>query len=119
MYYKLHQESENPPNQEPTKKYIMILELMKTPRTNSTKLQLPTTFSIKKMEILNKTLNSGKEKLVMPNKKKLPNSKQKMTNTELPLLLLNKLMITKMLFTKLKLTDLKDTLKTNKTKSVD
>lgn len=71
------------------------------------------------METLNKTLSSGKEKSVMPNKKKLPNSNKKMTNTEMLLLLLNKHMITKMLSTKLKLTDLKDTLKTNKTKLVD
>lgn len=68
------------------------------------------------METLNKTLNFGKEKSVMPNKKKLPNSNKRMINTELLLLLLKTHMITKMLSTKLKLTDLKDTLKTNKTK---
>jgi hypothetical protein len=109
----------NHPTLEQKKKLIMILVHTKIPKTNSIKLRLPTASSQMKMETLNKTLNSGKEKLVMPNRKKLLNSNKKMTNTEQLLQLLRILTIIKMLSTKPKSTDLKVMLKTNKPKSED
>jgi hypothetical protein len=120
MYYKHHQELVNHPNQALKKKHIMKdMELMKIPRTLFIKLLFPTTSFHKKTETLNKTSNSGKEKLVMLNKKKPPNSNKRMKNTEPLLQLLNQLTITKTNSMLPKSIDLKVMLKTNKTKSED
>jgi len=120
MYYKPHQELVNHPNQALKKKHIMKdMELMKIPKTNSMKHKFPTASLIKKTETLNKTSNSGKEKLVMLNKKKPHNYNKRMKNTEPLFQHLNQLMITKINSTPLKSIDLKDMLKTNKTKLED